>query len=83
MAAEGGGGGGSVEIPQPLVIKGGASNYPSRDAVIAELAMRLYANTNFDIGGKSPHQATTDAIARANMFANVAGGLIDTLVPEG
>lgn len=84
MAADGeGGGGGSVEIPQPLVIKGGVSSYPSRDAVICELAMRLFANTNFDQTGKPPRQAALDAVARANTFADVAGGLIDAMVPEG
>lgn len=76
------GGGGGTQIPQPLVVKGGLSSYKSRDAVIADIAIKLFVNTNFDTSGKSPNQCAKDSIVRAQMFANAAGDLIDTLVAD-
>lgn len=70
---------GQTEIPQPLVVKGGVSSYPSSAAVICELAMRLFANTNFT-QSTNINQAAKDAVARATAFSKVAGGLIDEMV---
>lgn len=75
-------GGGGTQIPQPLIVKGGLSGYKSRDAVIADIAIKLFVNTNFDASGKNPTQYAKDSIVRAQTFASVAGGLIDTLVAD-
>jgi hypothetical protein len=77
---EGQSGGGTVEIPQPLIVSGGVSNYPTRKAVICELAMRLFANTNFT-NTSNVQQAAKDALVRAEIFADTAGSLIDELIP--
>lgn len=76
-----GGSGSGMQIPQPLVIKGNISTYPSRDAVIADIAIKLFMNTNFD-KRTSANQAAKNAIMRAKTFANVAGDMIDALVTE-
>lgn len=66
-----------VTIPQPLVV----GNYKSRDAVIADIAIRIFANADFDSSmAKSPYQTAKNAIANAKLFAEVAGTLIDELV---
>lgn len=77
---EGQSGGGAVEIPQPLIVSGGVSSYPTRKAVICELAMRLFANTNFT-NTSNVQQAAKDALVRAETFAETAGSLIDELIP--
>lgn len=80
LSGGGGGGGTTVEIPQPLIVSGGVSSYPSRKAVICELAMRLFSNTNFT-SSSNVQQAAKDAIFRAETFASVAGDMIDELTP--
>lgn len=63
----------TMTIPQPLVINGKVSTYPSKDAVVADLALRLYANSNFDINNnKSLEQIAKDSLTRAIKFVKVA-----------
>ena len=79
-AGDGGGGGGEVTIPQPLII---AQKYASRNAVIVDLAMRLYMNSVFDGPNAKPAtQCAYDAIVRAQDFVNAAGGMIDDIIDE-
>lgn len=62
-----------------------ATSYKSLDALTGELAMRLFANTNFDqsLNGKTPEQAARDAVVRATTFVGVAGGILQDLIDEG
>ena len=76
-----GGGVSGIQIPQPLVIKGNISTYPSRDAVIADIAIKLFMNTNFD-SRTNVNQAAKNAVMRAKTFASVAGDMIDALVTK-
>lgn len=67
---------------QPLKVTQG---YKSTQAVVAELAMRLFANSNFerDQSGKPAkpaQQLAAEAVQRANIFAGVAGGMLEDLV---
>ena len=78
MGEEGGAG---IQIPQPLVIKGNISTYPSRNAVIADIAIKLFMNTNFG-SRTNVNQAAKNAVMRAKTFASVAGDMIDALVTE-
>lgn len=80
--AEGEGGGG--QIPQPLIVTGSTAMYPSVDALIIDLAMKLFVNTNFDDKsyGRPPQQAAMDCIVRAEEFVNVAGDRINSVVFE-
>ena len=80
----GGGGGGGVEIPQPLIVT--LTQYKSKEAVVVELAMRLYQNALFTTPNGSPanvHAVAQDCIVRAQQFVNAAGSLIDEIVEEG
>lgn len=75
------GGGGGTEVPQPLII---AQKYSSRNAVILDLAMRLYMNSVFDgpNGSKPAIQCAYDAIVRAQDFINAAGDMINDIIDE-
>lgn len=69
----------TMTIPQPLVISGKIAQYPSKNAVVADLALRLYANSNFDINSnKSLEQIAKDALTRAIKFVKVASDYGDT-----
>lgn len=76
----GDGGGGGASVPQPLVVLGGVSTFSSKAAVRLELAMRMYANTNIAASGKTPLQVAQDAVHNADVFCDVAGGLIEDML---
>ena len=79
-AGDGGGGGGGTEVPQPLII---TQKYSSRNAVIVDLAMRLYMNSVFDGPNAKPSvQCAYDAIVRAQDFVDAAGGMINDIIDE-
>lgn len=71
----------SIEIPQPLKI----AKYSCEEAVTLEVAIRLYANCNFEKTAtgenpKSAHQQAMDCINRAQEFTSVANKLIQKVL---
>lgn len=75
--------GGGTEIPQPLIVT--LTQYKSKEALIADLAMKLYVNETFsDASGRQRNaaQIVKDVIVRAQTFVDGAGSLIDDLIGE-
>lgn len=65
-----GGGGGSA---------GGANTYPSKQAIINEMAMKLYANANFGMGG-SDAELAQQALRRAKILVGMMS--VDTMISK-
>ena len=75
----------TIVVPQPMKIEGGATSYPSREALIADIAIRLFLNTNFDVGGKSVDQCAKDALVRARVIDSVDrknGNIFESLIAK-
>ena len=68
------------EVPQPLIISGGSSSYPSKEALIADIAIRLFVNTNLSVS-KNIQQAAKEAFVNAEILvATDSKGYLDSLI---
>ena len=72
------------EIPQPLIISGGSTSYPSKEALIGDIAIKLFVNTNLSMS-KNVQQAAKEAFVNAEILVNTvantdANKYIDALI---
>ena len=80
---ESGGGGGGMEIPQPLIV---TPQFKSKNALAGYIAMNLFINTNFGnvngAQGINPSQAAKDACVNAKILVETGGDMFDELCAE-